>query len=78
MVLQDSDLVLSTVIVAPTSTSAGPATYRPEIDVQGIKTRVLVEQMRACDFNRFGALVGHVRFDEMHEIEGAMRLILDL
>jgi mRNA interferase MazF len=35
---------LSTVLVAPTSTSARPTSFRPTITVGGKETRVLVEQ----------------------------------
>ena len=39
----------SVVIVAPTSRSARAASFRPEIDVDGQTTRVLVEQVGAVD-----------------------------
>jgi mRNA interferase MazF len=78
VVLQDTDFIMSTVIVAPTSTSAGHAIYRPEIIVNSITTRVMVEQMRACDYGRLGPLVDHVRADELRLIADAIRLLLDV
>jgi len=48
VVLQaDEFLHLSTTIVAPTSSSALPASFRPPIALDGQQTRVLVEQTTA-------------------------------
>ncbi len=43
----DKFLPRSPVIVAPTSQSVRPATFRPEIEVDAQPTRVLVEQLGA-------------------------------
>lgn len=43
------EILLSTLIVAPTSTSAQAAVFRPEIEMDGTWTRVLVDQMRAVN-----------------------------
>ena len=40
-------LGLSTILIAPTSRSAAPATFRPEIEIDGTRTFVLANQMRA-------------------------------
>ena len=45
VVQADALLPRSVVLVAPTSQSAKAASFRPEIDVAGQRTRVLVEQM---------------------------------
>jgi hypothetical protein len=37
--------MLYTLIVAPTSTSAQAAIFRPEIEMDGTRTRVLIDQM---------------------------------
>ena len=42
----------SVVLVDPTSHSARPASFRPEIDLLGESTRVLVEQGGAVDASR--------------------------
>jgi mRNA interferase MazF len=70
---------LSTVIVAPTSTRAAPAVFRPEIDLDGMTTRVLVDQMAAVDGTlRLGDMVGRLSAGEMAEVDLAMRLLLGL
>jgi mRNA interferase MazF len=44
--IHSDGILLSTLIVAPTSTSAQAAIFRPEIEMDGARTRVLVDQMR--------------------------------
>ena len=79
VVVQSDDLhLLSTWMVAPTSTSARPATFRPAIDVDGTLTRVLVEQAAAVDPSRLGHRVGHLGFDELRAVDAALRLVLAL
>ncbi len=79
MVLQADELAaLSTVIVAPTSTAALPASFRPEIKVRGRLTRVLVEQLRAVDPTRLGDRVGRLGVDEIDDVERATRIVLGL
>jgi mRNA interferase MazF len=79
VVLQaDELLALSTVIVAPTSTSARPASFRPEIEVEGTATRVLVEQSGAVDPRRLGASVGFLSPGELRQVELAVELVLGL
>jgi mRNA interferase MazF len=78
VVVQSDDLALSTWLVAPTSTSARPASFRPEIDIDGRATRVLAEQTAAVDPTRLGDSTGHVSFDELRRIDAALRLVLDL
>lgn len=68
----------SVILVAPTSLSARPASFRPEIDVAGDRTRVLVEQVGAVDAQRLGDLVGHVTPEEMWGIDEALATILGL
>jgi mRNA interferase MazF len=69
---------LSTAIVAPTSRSAAPATFRPEVQLGGEPTRVLVEQLRAVDINRLGELAGRLNAREQRAIDDALALVLDL
>ena len=54
VVQADALLPRSMVLAAPTSRRAKPATFRPEIAVEGTSTRVLVEQMGAVDISRLG------------------------
>ena len=56
----DEFLSRSVVIVAPTSQSARPASFRPQIEVDDQPPRVLVEQLWAVGTTVFAKLVGHV------------------
>ena len=49
VVVQSDQLPLSTWLVAPTSTSARAASFRPEVEIGGVNTRVLAEQTAAID-----------------------------
>jgi mRNA interferase MazF len=78
VVVQSDAVPLSTWLVAPTSTSARPASFRPEVIVDGRTTRVLAEQTAAVDPSRLGALAGQLSFDEIRRVDAALRLVLDL
>jgi mRNA interferase MazF len=60
IVQADALLGLSTVLIAPTSRSAAPATFRPEVQFAGELTRVLVEQLRTVDLDQFGRQAGRL------------------
>jgi mRNA interferase MazF len=78
IVQADQLLGLSTAIVAPTSRSAAPATFRPEIQLGGERTRVLVEQLRVLDIERLGELAGRLSAREQRAVDDALGLVLDL
>ncbi len=79
IVLQaDELLALSTVIIAPTSTHALPASFRPEVAIEGARTRVLVEQLGAVDPSRLGESHGLLARDELHEVDRALATVLGL
>ena len=78
VVVQSDLLPLSTWLVAPTSTGAREASFRPEIEVNGEPTLVLVEQTAAVDPQRLGRQVGHVTRLELAAIDAALRTVLDL
>lgn len=78
VVVQSHLLPLSTWLVAPTSTSARPTSFRPEIDIQGKTTYVLVEQTAAVDPDRLGELVGHLTRHELVAVNEALRTVLEL
>ena len=79
VVLQgDALLKLPTVVVAPTSTRALPASYRPSIEVSGKATRVLVEHLGAVDPARLGRRVDRLTWDEMQSVDEALKLVLGL
>ena len=68
----------STLLVAPTSTSAKWAQYRPEIDVDGTSTRILIEQTMAVDPQRLGDFAGRLDAHEMTAVDEALKLVLGL
>jgi len=78
IVQADALLGLSTAIIAPTSRSAGPATFRPEIELRRERTRVLVEQLRAVDVERLEQLAGRLSPVEQQAVDDALALVLDL
>jgi mRNA interferase MazF len=66
------------VLIAPTSTSARPASFRPEIEIDNQSTRVLVEQLGAVDVDRLGDLAGRLTPEEQWGIDTALLTVLDL
>lgn len=78
IVVQSDQLPLSTWLVAPTSTSARAASFRPEVEIGGLNTRVLAERTAAIDPGRLGKSVGFLSFDEMRRVDAALRVVLDL
>lgn len=78
VVQADALLPRSVVIVAPTSRSARAASFRPEVEVAGGVTRVLVEQVGAVDTSRLGELAGHLTPEEMWGVDDALATVLDL
>jgi mRNA interferase MazF len=79
VIVQTSALLqLSTVLVAPTSTSGLPSSFRPVIEVAGEETFVMVDHVRAVDVQRFGKHERHLTLDEQHAVDRALRIVLDL
>lgn len=78
VVQADQFLPRSVVIVAPTSTSARAASFRPEIDLDGRTTRVLVEQLGAVDASRLGDPSGHLSAEELWGVDEALATVLGL
>ncbi len=80
VVLQADELsALSTWVVAPTSTRAPARSFRPEIDIDGTTTRVVVDQMTAVDHaTRLGEFAGRLSATELSEVDRATRLTLGL
>ena len=74
----DEFLDLSTTLVAPTSTSARPASFRPPINLAGTQTRVLVEQTTVVDPERLGPSAGRLNAGELHAVDEALALIFGL
>lgn len=79
VVLQSDDLMLSTAIVAPTSTGAHPYVFRPEVTVRGEPTRLMLDQLRAVDVEKaMGDRVGRLSPSEMLEVNRLLRAVLDI
>ena len=79
VVLQaESLMTLATWVVAPTSARVRPASFRPQIEVNGRSTRVLAEQMGPVSPERLVKRVGHLSFAELRAVEDAARAVLDL
>jgi mRNA interferase MazF len=78
VVVQSDLLPLSTWLVAPTSTSARPTSFRPEIEIDGKTTYVLAEQTAAIQPERLGRVVGHLTYNDLAAVDDALRTVLSL
>lgn len=78
VVQADELLPRSVVVVAPTSTSARPASFRPEVTVSGAATKVLVERLGAVDVNHLGRRIGQLSAAEMWAVDDALATVLGL
>lgn len=78
VVVQSDALPLSTVLIAPTSRSAPPRTFRPLVQVADDPTCVLVEQLRTIDVSRLGRFVSHLGRDDLDAVDDALELVLAL
>lgn len=74
----DALLPRSVVIVAPTSRSARAASFRPEVEIDGATTRILVEQIGAVDARRLGEVAGHLSAEELWGVDEALLTVLGL
>jgi mRNA interferase MazF len=78
VVQADELLPRSVVLVAPTSRNARPASFRPEVEVGGDSSRVLVEQVGAVDVHRLGRRVGVLGVEELWSVDDALLTVLGL
>ena len=78
VIVQSDDLMLSTVLVAPTSRSAPPRIFRPTITVNDEQTQVLIEQTSAVAPERLGEFVGRLTYEELVALNEGLRLVLEL
>jgi mRNA interferase MazF len=73
LVVSPSESPLSVVTIIPTSTSAQPSIHRPELEVAGQATRVLVDQIRSIDTDYLvGDPVDYLSRAEMAHVELAL------
>ena len=78
VIVQSDALPLSTVLVAPTTTGSFPASFHPEVDMNGTTARVLVEQTRVIDAQALGDFAGRLGANERAEVDRALRLVMGL
>ncbi|MFT4010159.1 MAG: type II toxin-antitoxin system PemK/MazF family toxin [Nocardioidaceae bacterium] len=79
LVVSPSQSPLSVVTVVPTSTSAQPAIHRPEIEIAGRMTRMLVDQVRSIDTDYVhGDPVDYLTGDQLAEVDFALAHYLGL
>ncbi len=78
VVQADELLPRSVVIIAPTSQSARPASFRPEITIGNDTTRVLVEQLGAVGTQRLGDQAGYLTAQELWSVDDALLTVLGL
>jgi mRNA interferase MazF len=78
LVVSPSHLALSVATIVPTSTSAGPSVFRPEVTVAGVTTRLLIDQIRSIDTDYIGEPVDVLTRDTMLEVDHAIARYLGL
>ncbi len=79
VIVQADDLLeLSTVVICPTSTSTPAASFHPEIELDGERTRVLCEMVGAIDARNLGDQVAHLALEDVRAVDDALQLVLDL
>ncbi len=76
VVVQADDLLaLSRIVVCPTSRSAPPASFHPDITLGEEPTRVLCEMIGAVDARALGEQVAHLTLDEARAVDEALLLV---
>lgn len=78
IVQADDLLALSTVVICPTSQSTPPASFHPEVAIEGAPTRVMCEMVGAVDAGALGVAVGHLTLEELRSVDDALTLVLGL
>jgi len=79
VIVQADDLLsLSTVVVCPTSQSSPPASFHPDVTIEGESTRVLCEMVGAVDARAIGKPVAHLSIDDLAAVDEGLQLVLDL
>jgi len=78
VVVSPTDIGLSVVTVVPTSRSAQPSVVRPEVEVLGETTRLLVEQIRSIDDRYVRDMVGLLSPDDYRALMAVVARYLDI
>lgn len=65
--------------VIPTSTSAQPSVFRPEVVIAGRDTKVLIDQIRTIDVSYVtGEIVDYLTRDDVAQVEHGLSRYFDL
>jgi mRNA interferase MazF len=79
LVLSPSSMPWNVATIIPTSTTAQPAVFRPELEIDGQLTRFLVDQIRSIDIRYVhGDPVHYLDRDELSEVDHAVARYLGL
>lgn len=78
VIIQTHRFASSIVTVAMTSTKAGEAIYRPEFELDGVKSRILTDQIFSVDPARLGEFRGSLEGPELADLDRALLLKLGL
>lgn len=79
MIVQSDDLLLSTCLIVPTSTGRRSASFLPEIEINGVKTRVMAKQLTVVDpQQRLGEFAGRLGQAELQVLDHALQVVLGL
>ena len=63
----------SVVTIIPTSTSAQPSIFRPELVIAGRETKILIDHIRTVDLSYItGKLVDYLSRDDMAQVEHSL------
>lgn len=74
VIIQSDRFSTSTIAVAMTSTRAGEAVYRPVIELNGAKTRILTDQIYSVSPDRLGDFKGSLEASDLVELDRALLL----
>lgn len=74
----DGLLTLSIVVICPTSRSAFPASFHPEVTLADQPNQVLREMVGAVDARALGKRVCHPTHNELRAADDALQLVLEL
>jgi mRNA interferase MazF len=72
VIIQSNRFSGSTITVTLTSTRAAPAIYRPEIQLNGTKTRILTDQIFSVSTDRLGDFKGSLEAEEVADLDQAL------
>src|SRR5262245_64490759 len=78
LAISPADMAWSVATIVPTSTKAQPAIFRPELEIAGERTRMLIDQIRAIDKDYIHDLVHCRTRDQMMQVEHALTFYLGL